>query len=315
MSIINPINETSVPYSSISPDKIGIKPANFRAPDKTRIGSVSLQIADLERSLTYYQNVIGFQVIARDETARTARLGTLDGTVLLELHEKPGVRFAPHRGRLGIYHFALLLPTQGDLGRFIAQALAQGVHVGQSDHLYSEASYLVDPDGITIEVYRDRPRAEWMLSPTGEVLGGAIPLDHDTLARAAGDTAWQGLPTGTTIGHMHFYVGDLQEAERFYHAGLGLTKMTWSYPGASFVSAGGYHHHVGMNIWAAGSQPSSDDDAKLLWWELVLPDDSSLKTAAQSLENAGFTVRNNDQGFQAADPWGIQVRLLASTTV
>jgi catechol 2,3-dioxygenase len=299
----------TVPYTQLKPEQIGLKPPAFRLPDTIRLGVIRLQIADLERSLEYYQKVIGFKVKTRIETPqkRSAQLATLDGQVLLELVEKPGVRFAPHRGRLGIYHFALLLPTRGDLGRFIAQALAQGVHVGQSDHHYSEATYLVDPDGISIEVYCDRPRAEWRVTNEGEVFGGSDPLDLAALKEAAGQEPWQGLPAGTIMGHLHFYVGDLQQAERFYHAGLGLTKMTWNFPGALFMGANGYHHHIGCNIWAAGSNPSTDDDARLLTWDLLLPDQVQLELLEQNLKHFGFETTTIEGGFSCSDAWGIQV--------
>ncbi len=177
----------TVPYHQLQPEQIGVKPPGFQIFNDVRLGVVKLQIADLERSLDYYQKVIGFKLKNRDDTPnkRSARLATLGGEVLLELVEKPGVRFAPHRGRLGIYHFALLLPSQGDLGRFLANALTFG-HVGQSDHHYSEATYLVDPDGITIEVYRDRHRAEWRVTSDGEVFGGSGPARYDGFKRGSG---------------------------------------------------------------------------------------------------------------------------------
>jgi catechol 2,3-dioxygenase len=303
----------SSPYREVSPERIGLRPPGHQAPDTLRLGKVTLQVGDLERSLAFYQDVIGFQLLDRADSTgqRWARLGTLDGQALLELREKPGARFAPHRRRLGIYHFAVLLPTRGDLGRFLRHALERGVHVGQSDHRYSEATYLVDPDGITIEVYRDRPREEWRVTNEGEIVSGGDPLDRAALSEAAGSEEYRGLPNGTVIGHLHFYVGDLEQAASFYHAGLGLTKVTWSWPGALFLSAGGYHHHVAINTWAAGSAPSGDDDARLLTWELVLPDESSLRATADSLRAAGYPVVAGEDGLVASDPWGITAKLVA----
>jgi catechol 2,3-dioxygenase len=299
----------TIPYTQLKLEQIGIKPPAFQIPDNVHLGVVRLQIADLERSLDYYQKVIGFTVKNRNDTPnkRSARLCTADGTVLLELVEKPGVRFAPHRGRLGIYHFALLLPTRGDLGRFIAQALAQGVHVGQSDHHYSEATYLVDPDGISIEIYRDRPRDEWKVTRDGEVFGGSDPLKLAELQDAAGEQSWQGLPAGTIMGHLHFYIGDLEEAEGFYHVGLGFPKMTWNFPSALFVGANGYHHHIGLNTWAAGSAPSGEDDARLLSWDLVLADEKTLELLLENLNQLGFETTAIENGFLCTDPWGIRV--------
>ncbi len=298
----------TVPYTQLAPEQIGVKPHAFQIPDDVRLGVVKLQIADLERSLEYYQKVIGFNVKSRDDTPnkRSALLATLGADVLLELVEKPGVRFAPHRGRLGIYHFALLLPTQGDLGRFLANALTFG-HVGQSDHHYSEATYLVDPDGITIEVYRDRPRETWRVTKEGEVFGGSDPLDLAALNEAAGQESWQGVPSGTIMGHLHFYVGDQQQAQAFYHEGLGFDKMTWNFPGALFMGANGYHHHIGCNTWAAGSNPSTDDDARLLTWDLILPDQRQLELLEENLKHFGFETTTIEGGFSCTDPWGIRV--------
>ncbi|HWG85573.1 MAG TPA: VOC family protein [Deinococcales bacterium] len=303
----------TIPYLDLPADRIGRKPTNHVAPATARPGTVTLQVADLERSLAFYQDVIGLHPLPATQTggARHAKLGTRDGQHLLELREKPGVRPARHRGRLGLYHFALLLPDRAALGRFIRNALALGVHVGRSDHHYSEATYLVDPDGLSIEVYRDRPREEWRVTENGEIIGGGDPLDLDAVLEAAGDEPWTGVPDGTNVGHMHFYVNDLEEAARFYHDGLGLSKVTWTVlPSGLFLSAGGYHHHVGLNTWAAGSAPSSDEDARLLTWDLLLPDEASVRATADSLAAAGFPVETNAEGGPVSrDPWGIAVRL------
>jgi catechol 2,3-dioxygenase len=289
----------------------GIEAPGFRLPGNIRLGTVVLQVADLERSLDFYVRVLGFLIIGRDQppAGRAARLGTPGNeTVLLEIREKAGVRPVPRRGRLGIYHFAVLLPSRPDLGSFLRHAMALDVHVGSSEHLVSEALYLVDPDGITVEVYRDRARAEWPYRD-GEVLPAILPLDSDGVLAAAGDRPWRGLPAGTTIGHMHFYVEDIPAAEAFYHVALGFDKTAWSLPGMLFLSAGGYHHHVGVNIWAAGSQAATDDDARLLSWELVLPDRTTTESAAASLRRAGYDVTAAGGALLARDPWGITVGL------
>lgn len=301
----------------MSPEKIGVR-APLRLPDAARIGTVRLQVADLERSLDFYQRVIGFRLVARGQAGgrRVAKLGA-EGSdeVLLELIEKPGARPARRNGRLGIYHFAVLLPSRGDLGRFLKHAHGEGVRVGQADHLYSEATYLTDPDGIEIEVYRDRPRNEWTVAADGEIIGSTEPLDLRGIAAAAGEDPWTGLPAGTTIGHMHFFVGDLEQAEKFYHGALGLDKVTWHFPGALFLSTGGYHHHVGVNTWAAGSSPSGDEDARLLTWELLLPNGDDARAAASRLGEAGYRVAEQDGAYLADDPWGITVRIAAEEAI
>lgn len=284
---------------------------DFRLPADVRVGTVTLQVADLQRSLDFYQNIIGFRPVARDDAsgARTARLGAGEGDrVLLELVEKPGVRPVPRRGRLGIYHFAVLLPTRADLGRFLRHASALGVRIGAAEHRISEATYLVDPDGMSIEVYRDRPREEWPYRD-GELVAPSDPLDAEGLLSAAGPQHWQGLPPGTTVGHMHFYVGDIPRAEAFYHTALGFDKTIWTLPDMLFVSAGGYHHHVGLNTWAAGAPAATDEDARLLSWQLVLPDGATTDAAVESLSRAGYPVTPTGGGYLARDPWGITVRL------
>jgi catechol 2,3-dioxygenase len=321
-----------------------------------RLGRVRLQVADLDRSLRFYRDVIGFRVLDRDDDG--ARLGSWPGAapdagagagadhgpMLLELVERPGARPVPRTGLLGIYHFALLLPTRPDLGRFVRHHAREGTPMGAADHAFSEALYLEDPDGITIEVYRDRPREEWPAGsggPAGGAAGDAAdgpaagpgqggglplvsdPLDAAGLMAAAGDTEWDGVPAGAVVGHMHFFVDDLEAARAFYVDGLGFDPMI-AVPTALFVSAGGYHHHVGLNTWRAGARTATDEDAKLLDWELVVPDDA-FDGAVARLEEAGHEVeRVGDTGegrststpgpsgsrtVMARDPWGIAVRL------
>jgi catechol 2,3-dioxygenase len=287
----------------------GIKPPNYRLPESAHIGRVRLQVADLDRSIAYYETVIGFRVLSRDD--RIARMGAQgDDRVLVELHEKPGVRSVARRGHIGLYHFAILLPDRAALGRFLAHLNELGVRAGMSDHFVSEALYLADPDGLGIEVYADRPRSAWRES-AGQLAMATEPLDVDSLIAAAKGERWTGAPPGTTIGHVHLYVRDLEEAERFYHAGLGLDKIVWSYPGALFLSAGGYHHHLGTNTWAAGAPLASDDEARLLDWEVVVPTTADADAAAHSISDAGHPVERSEQGHVVRDPWGTALRLVA----
>jgi catechol 2,3-dioxygenase len=306
-----------VPYVSIPAGRIGVRPAGFRLPDGAHVGTVAIQVASLQRSLDFYEGVIGYRTLGRRDgaTGPIALLGNQSGDrVLLELHEKRGVRAVPRRALLGLYHSAVLLPSRADLGRFVTHAVAQGVHVGSSDHLVSEATYLVDPDGLTVEVYRDRARSEWIVNEHGEIVTGILPLDVADVQGEGGTTRWEGLPGGSTIGHVHFYVGDLAAASAFYHDGLGFDRVIWTLPGALFVSASGYHHHVGLNVWAAGSPVATEDDARLLRWDLVLPDRAAVDAASASLEKEGVSVLLTPEGTFATDPWGITVRLLAESS-
>jgi catechol 2,3-dioxygenase len=287
----------------------GIAPPGFRLPDETRLGPVRLQVADLSRSLAYYEQVLGLRVLERD--ADTATLGAEGGGApLLELRRRAGARPVPRRGRLGLYHFAILLPDRAALGRFLRHLGETGERAGMSDHLVSEAIYLTDPDGLGIEVYADRPRRTWRHD--GRQLAMATePLDVEDVLRAGGTERWTGMPAGTLIGHVHLFVGDLERAAAFYHEGLGLDKTVWSYPGALFLSAGGYHHHLGTNTWAAGAAPAGPEDARLLEWELVVPAEADAAGALRSLAAAGAAVEPAGGGGLVRDPWGTALRIRA----
>jgi|SRR5687768_14159987 len=289
----------------------GIAPPGFRLPARTRIGVVRLQVSDLARSLGYYEQVLGFRTLAN--SAGTATLGATNSeTPILELREKPGVRPVPRRGRLGLFHFAILLPDRPSLGRFVSHLGQIGAQAGMSDHLVSEAIYLSDPDGLGIEVYADRPRESWRYEGR-EIAMATLPLNVEDLVAAGGGTAWTGMPNGTTIGHVHLHVGDLDEGAAFYHDALGFDKVVWGYPGALFLSAGGYHHHLGTNTWATGAPPATDDDARLIEWELILPDPASVAEATGSVEQAGARIERLPDGTaRAHDPWGTPVRLVAA---
>ena len=290
--------------------QVGKAPPGFRLPDATHVGRVKLQVSNLDRSISYYQRVLGLEVGNRGQgTATLTPVG--ENRVIVELIEKAGVRPVPRRGLLGLYHFAVLLPDRASLGRFLAHLAELGEQAGMSDHLVSEAIYLTDPDGLGIEVYADRPRETWDVI-NGQIEMATQPLDAASVVAAAKGERWSGAPRGTRMGHVHFHVGDMAAAERFYHAGLGLDKIVWNYPGALFMSAGGYHHHVGANTWAAGSPAATDDDARLVDWELVLPDETGVAGAANSLEQAGFTAERAGGAVLVNDPWGIRVRLVTA---
>lgn len=278
-----------------------------RLPDTTHVGRVVLQISNLDRSLGFYQELIGFRLIERSQgDARWARLGTQDGSALLELREKPGVKPVPRRGLLGLYHFALLLPDRPALGRLVKHLRRTGTRVGAADHLFSEALYLEDPDGLTVEVYRDRPRSEWP-SRNDELVSASDPLDFAGLVQQSGDRTWDGVPARSVIGHVHFYVGDIPRAEAFYHRAAGFDKTISSWPGALFMSAGGYHHHVGVNTWIAGAPIASSADAKLIEWELVVADARTVADVIDRLRTAGY---DTDSSGRAVDSWGIVMHVI-----
>ncbi len=274
-----------------------------RLPAATRLGQVRLQVSDLARSIAYYEQVLGLRVVQRGED--TAALGA-QGTdaPLIELHERRGASPVRRRGHLGLFHFAILLPDRAALGRLLRHLASIDAPVGASDHLVSEALYLHDPDGLGIEVYADRPRSTWQ-QQGGELVMDTRPLDIEGVVAAGGGTPWTGMPPGTVMGHVHLHVGSLDGAAAFYRDALGLEPTVWSYPGALFLAAGGYHHHLGVNTWAGDNAPRPvADDARLLEWEIVLPDRMGVERTARSLEGAGHQVTRGEGGVRASDPWG-----------
>jgi catechol 2,3-dioxygenase len=285
----------------------GVAPSGFCLPDVAHVGAVRLQVSDLPRSLDYYEHVLGLSVL--DRSLDTATLGT-EGSrrTLVRLHAKHGIQPAPRGGAFGLYHFAVLLPERAALGRFAAHLSRLNIRAGTADHLVSESFYLADPDGLGIEVYADRPRETW--KTRGREIAMAVdPLDVAGLIAAAGPVAWQSAPAATTIGHMHLHVGDLDRSEAFYHSALGFNKTLWSFPGALFFAAGGYHHHLGTNTWSHGPT-AADDQARLLEWELVVPDADVAAAAADSLDRAGYASDDTGAGWVSSDPWGTRLRIV-----
>lgn len=278
-----------------------------RLPAEMHLGRVRLQVADLERSIRYYEQVLGLRI--HEHRAGEAVLGDQVGnTPLLELRERPGANPVRRRGHLGLFHFAILLPDRAALGRLLRHLASIDAQVGASDHLVSEALYLHDPDGLGIEVYADRPRATWVRRD-GEMVVETKPLDIESVIAAGGTAAWTGMPGGTVMGHMHLHVRNLEDAAAFYRDALGLDVTVGSYPGALFLSAGGYHHHLGLNTWAGEDAPlPTDGDARLLEWEMVLPA-AAVDAATTRLEAAGHAVKRSGDGARVNDPWGTTLLL------
>ncbi len=273
-----------------------------------QIGGVRLAISNLDRSVHFYTHVIGFRLIERSAHTVTLGVGT---TPLLVIEEQTSAQPQPPR-TTGLYHFALLVPTRKDLAHSL-RCLAETVYSlsGASDHLVSEALYLDDPDGNGIEIYRDRPRETWQWS-AGQVKMATNRLDLNAILREAeGDASeWQGLAVGTRVGHIHLRVADLRQAEVFYHETLGCD-LVGRLPGALFLSAGGYHHHIGLNTWQSRLAPEPPANAVgLRSFTIEIPNMDEEARVIERLESAGVAIEPHHDGLIVRDPWnnGIALR-------
>jgi catechol 2,3-dioxygenase len=286
----------------------GEPPSGYRLPAATSLGEVVLQVADLDQSVAFYERVLG--LVARRNGTEAAMLLPGGGHELIVLREKRGASRAAGRGRLGLYHFAILLPDRPSLGRFVAHLASLGVRAGSADHVVSEAIYLSDPDGLGIEVYADRPRSAWMRVGR-ELLMGTDAIDVESLLEVSGGIPWQGMPAGTQMGHVHLHVGDLATADSFYRGVIGFDRVVWRYPGALFLGAGGYHHHLGTNTWS-GPQATAPgaDEAHLLEWVIELPTSGDVAACTAHLTTAGLAWSGGGPGAVVLrDPWGTPLRI------
>ncbi len=293
------------------PGTYGEAPSGHRLPGATTLGRVVLQVSDLARSRRFYEQVLGFRVIR--STGGTALLGAhMSDRPLVELRERAGARPLGRRGKLGLFHFAILLPDRSSLGRFVRHLADLDVQAGAGDHVVSEAFYLSDPDGLGIEVYADRPRERWTRVGRQLVMG-TDPVDVEGLLREAGPLQWVGMPTGTVIGHVHLHVGELGRASAFYHEAVGFDRMVWGYPGALFLGAGGYHHQLGTNVWAgAGAPPAAEDDARLVEWTVEVPTLADVDAVAVRVVQSGFEAHRDEDDAVMRDPWGTTLRVTAA---
>jgi catechol 2,3-dioxygenase len=272
----------------------------------TCVGPVRLTVADPDRSRAFYERAIGLRELEGGDGV--VRLGVAPGRALVEL---AGRRDAPGRPRrsTGLFHLAILVPGRAELARSLRRVLDAGASfTGASDHLVSEALYLDDPEGNGIEIYRDRPREEWTRDDAGALRMDTLPLDLEgVLAEMPGD-ADEGMPEATMMGHVHLQVRDIPEAEAFYAGVLGFEPTVRAYPGALFVSAGGYHHHLGLNTWGTAGAPAPPPGARGLdRFEILVPGAQGVAAIEGRARAAGGEPEPRDGGILLRDPSGNRV--------
>jgi catechol 2,3-dioxygenase len=275
----------------------------------TEVGAVTLKVANLGRALDFYTGTIGLQILSHEGSS--ARLGA-GKRLILTLTEMAGAPVPPAFAT-GLYHAAILLPDRHSLAVKIAQIAATQYPLGYADHLVSEAFYLSDPDENGLELYRDRPRQEWTWEG-GRVKMASDAIDFDSFfAEIKGEditSVGPTVPDGTKLGHMHLRVADIDNAEAFYHGILGFDVIA-RLPGALFVSAGGYHHHIGMNTWESrGGRPAAQFSTGLAEFSIVLPNAAELERLSDQVEASGAAVQRSPASASFLDPSQNRIRLV-----
>lgn len=279
-------------------------------PD-TVLGAVKLNISSLAQSLRFYTEVVGLKIL--EQTDLTAVL-TADGkTALVLLEQIPDAIIAPERRRTtGLYHYALLLPNRKELGLALKRLVAHRIPIGQADHLVSEALYISDPDNNGIEIYADRPRSEWKRDANGDYVMATDPIDWEGLLQEAGEEdITKGLPPETVMGHVHLHTVGIPESRAFYNGLLGFDIVgDYTQMRALFVSAGGYHHHIGLNVWAGiGAPAPSSQSTGLDYFTIIFPDSAELSSVLERLLAAGISVRQQDGAAFVTDPSSVRIKL------
>lgn len=279
----------------------------FHRKPTTFVGHVKIKVENLIRSLKFYQEVIGFDVLEQTDT--TAILTSDSKTSILSL-EQP-VNVIPKQGRTtGLYHFAILLPERSDLANIVIHLVNKRIKFGSSDHLVSEALYLDDPDGNGIEIYIDRDASKWSWEGQ-EVAMTVDPLDFENLLTTVkpGKT-WQGMPEGTVMGHIHLHVSELKRTEEFYVRGLGFDVVNRYGGQALFLSSGKYHHHIGVNTWnGVGAPTPSQNSVGLHSFTLILPNEEARNQVVSNLEKIGANVIEENNKLKTHDPSGNKIEL------
>jgi len=275
---------------------------------RTQMGAVRLRVGDLDGTRRFYEGVLGAEAL--EATPTLAHLG-VGGKALVELVSAPEAPPRPRR-TTGLFHLAILVPGRAQLGAALRRLTDAGWGLtGASDHLVSEALYTSDPEGNGIEIYRDRPREDWPRAG-GELRMDTLPLDLGSVLADA-DPDGGPMAPGTRMGHVHLNVAGVPASEAFYSGLLGFEPTVRSYPGALFVSAGGYHHHLGLNTWAGeGAPPPPEGSRGLERFEVVLPEAGEVEAVAARLDGAGVALRREGDAVAFVDPSSNGLLLRAS---
>ncbi|MDC13628.1 VOC family protein [Listeria monocytogenes] len=271
--------------------------------EELRLGEVVLNVGHLKEMAGFYQEVIGLKLL--EENERMVRLGVSGSDEALLVLKKIDNAVVPEVPRIGLFHTAFLLPTRESLADVLLHLAKSGYPIdGAGDHAYSEALYLHDIEGNGIEIYADRPKAEWMRDSDGNLPMVTEQVDVDSLLQIATDEPFTGMPNGTIIGHVHLQVADADKAEQFYKEALGM-KLTTAIPSARFFAAGDYHHHIGSNIWAGRNlELLQENETGLAWFTIITPDKDAIIT---TLEEQGYDVKRFESTISVTDSNGIKI--------
>ncbi|MDN7239074.1 VOC family protein [Listeria monocytogenes] len=271
--------------------------------EELRLGEVVLNVGHLKEMAGFYQEVIGLKLL--EENEGMVRLGESGSDEALLVLKKIDNAVVPEVPRIGLFHTAFLLPTRESLADVLLHLAKSGYPIdGAGDHAYSEALYLHDIEGNGIEIYADRPKAEWMRDGDGNLPMVTEQVDVDSLLQIATDEPFTGMPNGTIIGHVHLQVADADKAEQFYKEALGM-KLTTAIPSARFFAAGDYHHHIGSNVWAGRNlELLQENETGLAWFTIITPDKDAIIT---TLEEQGYDVKRFESTISVTDSNGIKI--------